>query len=136
MAKFQCDFSAMISPDMFGEFMLPVLNEMCARVGYCMYHWDGPGALSHHDQLLSIPDLDMIQWTPGEGHEPPDHPRWWPYFHKTVEAGKKVYLHTCSSLESLDALKREFGPKLHQFMIGIAATSLAEAKEFLRAAED
>jgi 5-methyltetrahydrofolate--homocysteine methyltransferase len=26
MAKFQCDFSAMISPQMFGEFMVPVLT--------------------------------------------------------------------------------------------------------------
>ncbi len=42
MAKFQCDFSAMISPAMFGEFMGPVLTEMSERVSYCMYHWDGP----------------------------------------------------------------------------------------------
>ena len=34
-AKFQCDFSAMISPAMFNEFMLPVLGEMCERVSYC-----------------------------------------------------------------------------------------------------
>jgi len=65
MAKFQCDFSAMISPAMFGEFMVPVLREMTERVSYCMYHWDGPGALGHHDHLLSLPRLTMLQWTPG-----------------------------------------------------------------------
>lgn len=28
MAEFQCDFSAMISPGMFGEFMVPVLEKI------------------------------------------------------------------------------------------------------------
>jgi len=134
MAKFQCDFSAMISPAMFREFMLPILTEMCQRVSYCMYHWDGPCALGHHDHLLSIPGLTMIQWTPGAGVEPTDHPRWWPLFHKTIEAGKKIILTDCQGIDSLRALKREFGPKLRQFMIQYHANSLHEALEFERAA--
>ncbi len=55
MAKFQCDFSAMIGPEMFEEFMYPVLSEMCERVSYNMYHWDGPGAIPHLKHLLNIP---------------------------------------------------------------------------------
>ncbi|MBS3762988.1 MAG: hypothetical protein KGZ25_06765, partial [Planctomycetes bacterium] len=89
MAKFQCDFSAMISPEMFGEFMVPVLTEMCQRVNYSMYHWDGPGAIPHHDHLLSIDPLPMLQWTPGAGQEPTWHRKWWPMYHKTFDAGKK-----------------------------------------------
>ncbi len=134
MAKFQCDFSAMISPDMFGEFMKPVLVEMCERVSYSMYHWDGPGALPHHDHLLSIPALDMIQWTAGAGAEPPADRRWWPYYHKTVEAGKKLFIR-CDTLDSLHALKREFGSRLKQFLIGMTAASPAEATALLKAAE-
>jgi len=61
MAMFQCDISAMIGPGMFGEFMIRVLREMCDRVSYCMYHWDGPDALPHHDHLLSIPRLTVLQ---------------------------------------------------------------------------
>jgi hypothetical protein len=64
----------------------PVLAEMTERVSYCMYHWDGPGALRHHDHLLALPALDMIQWTPGAGVEPTWHRRWWPYYRKTIEA--------------------------------------------------
>jgi len=134
MAKFQCDFSAMIGPDMFGEFMAPLLKEMCDRVSYCMYHWDGPGALRHHDHLLAIPSLDMLQWTPGAGVEPPDHKRWWPYYHKTIEAGKKIYVHSCDGIDSLKAMKREFGPKLNQIMIGITAQSREQAEELLAVA--
>ena len=66
MSKLQCDFSAMISPEMFGEYMVPVLKSMTERLDYSMYHWDGPGAIPHHDHLLSIPKLNMIQWTPGD----------------------------------------------------------------------
>ncbi len=134
MAKFQCDFSAMISPDMFGEFMVPVLREMCERVSYCMYHWDGPGAIPHHDHLLAIPGLDMLQWTPGAGAEPTWHRRWWPLYHKTVEAGKKVYI-GCDTADSLRALKKEFGPALKQFLIGMGAASSRDGAELLKLAE-
>jgi len=137
MAKFQCDFSAMISPEMFGEYMVPVLREMCERVAYCMYHWDGPGAIPHHDHLLSLPRLTMIQWTPGAGAEGPESPRWWPLYHKTIDAGKKVYIGGFRQpRQALLALKREFGPKLKQFLIGLAVSSRAEAEELLRLASD
>lgn len=136
MVKLQCDFSAMISADMFGEFMVPVLTEMCQRISYSMYHWDGPGALRHHDHLLSIPQLDMLQWTPGAGVEPPDDKRWWPYYHKTVEAGKKLYVHNTRGIEQLKVLKREFGPKLHPFLIAMTAESAEQAAEILRIAQD
>ena len=135
MAKFQCDFSAMIGPDMFGEFMVPVLTEMSERVSHCMYHWDGPGALPHHDHLLSIPELDMIQWTPGAGAERASAPCWWPYFHKTVDAGKKVHIGGVS-IEDLMALKKEFGPKLKQFLINMGAESREQAKAILEMVSD
>ncbi|MBN2308908.1 MAG: hypothetical protein JXR94_08065 [Candidatus Hydrogenedentes bacterium] len=135
MAKFQCDFSAMISPDMFGEYMVPVLNEMCERVSYCMYHWDGPGAIPHLDHILSIPSLDMVQWTAGAGNPGTDDPRWWPLYHRIVDAGKKVYCSQCWSADSLKALRREFGAKLNQFYMGMEAASPKEADEFIRIAE-
>jgi len=135
MAKFQCDFSAMISPAMFGEFMVPVLREMTERVAYSMYHWDGPGALGHHDHLLSIPNLTMLQWTPGAGNEGTDHPRWWPLYHKTFEAGKKMFI-SCANTENLQALKKEFGKDFKQFLIGMGAESLQQANHILELASD
>ncbi len=135
MSKFQCDFCAMISPSMFDEFMLPVLTEMCERVSYCMYHWDGPGAIRHHDSLLSIPKLDMLQWVPGAGQEPTYHTRWWPMYHKTVDAGKKLLI-SCDNIDTLKALKKEFGPKLKQFLINMGAQSPEHAEEILKVASD
>lgn len=131
MAKLQCDFSAMISPDMFQQFMVPVLNAMCPRFDYCMYHWDGPGAVEHLDALLSVKDLDMIQWTPGAGAEPVADRHWWPLYHRIVDAGKKVILLGVGSIEDVACLQREFGPQLEQFMLGVRCATLADAERLL-----
>ena len=130
MAKFQCDFSAMISPEMFGQYMVPVLREMTERVSYCMYHWDGPGAIPHHDHLLSLPRLKMIQWTPGAGNEHPWERKWWPLFHKTFEHGKKIYIWV-DSLDTLLTLKREFGPQFKGFLFSLGVKSAADAERVL-----
>ncbi|MCP4640666.1 MAG: hypothetical protein GY851_09550 [bacterium] len=136
MVKLQCDFSAMIAPDTFGEFMVPALTEMTERISYSMYHWDGPGAIPHLDHLLSIPKLDMIQWTPGAGVPPTDDPKWWPLYHRIVDAGKKVYCTDCGSLDSLKAMKGEFGPKLNQFLIGMHVGTPAGADKVLALASE
>jgi 5-methyltetrahydrofolate--homocysteine methyltransferase len=135
MSKFQCDFSAMISPAMFADFMMPVLKEMTARVDHCIYHWDGPGAIPHHDLLLSLPDLDVLQWTPGAGAALTTDPCWWPLYHKTIDAEKKVMI-GIEGIDDLLAMHREFGPKLKQFLIQMRAESLNEAKEILRLVTD
>ena len=57
----QCDFSAMISPAMFAEFVLPHLQEQCRRLEFSIYHWDGPGQIPHPEYLLDIPELNGIQ---------------------------------------------------------------------------
>lgn len=135
MAKFQCDFSAMISPQMFRDFMVPVLREMTERVSYSMYHWDGPGALCHLDALLSIPRLDMIQWTPGAGNEGGGHPRWWPYYHRVLDAGKKLFVIGVENRDQLVALKREFGTQSKNMLISLWVQSQREAEQCLRTME-
>jgi len=131
LSKLQCDFSAMISPGMFDEFMMPVLREMTARLDYSIYHWDGPGAIPHHDHLLSLPYLDVLQWTPGAGTNRTTDLRWWPLYHKTIEAGKKMMIGV-ETVEELQTLRREFGPRLKQFLIQMRAESLEQAQEILQ----
>ena len=130
LTKLQCDFSAMISPAMFREFMLPVLAEMTERVSYSLYHWDGPAALVHQDALLSLPRLNMIQWQPGAGNEPQWHPRWWPHLHAVLDAGKKVYIGGGGREQLLD-LKREFGGKCKQMLVGCEVQTSEQAWEYL-----
>lgn len=135
MCKLQCDFSAMIGPEMFGEFMVPVLERMTRRFDHCMYHWDGPGAIPHHDHLLALDHLDMIQWTPGAGTESCSDPRWFPLYHKTLEAGKKLMTHGVANAGDIRRFKDEFGEGFKQFLITGRAASVAEAEELVRLAE-
>lgn len=91
-AKLQCDFSAMISPAMFEEFVVPYLSKQCQRLDHSFYHLDGPQAIPHLDLLLDIPDLDGIQWTPGQGNATVDSPQWFPMYRKIQKRGKLLLL--------------------------------------------
>lgn len=88
----QCDFSAMISPEMFGEFILPDLKYHTDYLPRSIYHWDGPGELLHLDHLLSLDRLSAIQWTPGDGAPDTTDPCWFEYYQKLQRAGKSLIL--------------------------------------------
>ena len=136
MSKLQCDFSAMISPEMFKEFMVPVLEALTARLDYCMYHWDGPGAIAHQDHLLGISDLSMIQWTPGAGAAPGMDREWWPLYHRTIDAGKKMFVFGYAGADALRAMKREFGEKLKHIMFRFHVASHRDVEEILGIVSD
>ena len=135
IAKLQCDFSAMISAHMYREFMLPVLLDMTEKLDYSMYHWDGPGAIQHHDTLLSVPRLNMLQWTAGDGHEPMSDKRWWPLYHKTTEAGKKIFIGGLTAAD-IPVFKKEFGQRFKLFLLDMSANSVAEAERVLQMASE
>ena len=93
-AKVQCDFSAMISPDMYAEFVLPHLQRQCRRLDYTVYHLDGPDAIRHLDAVLTIPEINAVQWEPGAGNPHTGDKVWWdPIWRKVYAAGKSAFLH-------------------------------------------
>ena len=124
----QCDFSAMISPKQFEEFALPYLREQCRRLDHTIYHWDGPGQIPHLDLLLSIPELDGIQWTPGAGQPPPDSPRWFPLYKRIQERGKLLVLLGVSK-ESVKRLLSELSPR--ELLMRTQCDSEEEARNLL-----
>lgn len=63
----QCDFSCMIGPEMFAEFVLPYLQREMQMLDGVEYHLDGPDAIRHLDALCSLPEVDLIQWIAGAG---------------------------------------------------------------------
>lgn len=62
----QCDFCAMIGPQLFDEFVLPdIVEGIKSSPDYNYYHLDGPGEIIHMDKILAIPELKCMQWVPG-----------------------------------------------------------------------
>lgn len=91
-AKLQCDASAMFSPAMFQQFVVPELTVQCEWLDRSLYHLDGTQAMGHLDALLSIDALDAIEWTPQAGIEKGGHARWFPLYRRIIEAGKCVQI--------------------------------------------
>lgn len=89
-AKVQCDLSAMISPRMFAEFVVPALSEQCEWLDFSMYHLDGTQAISHLDELLTIEGLDAVEWTPQVSLPQGGDPMWYDLYRRILEAGKSV----------------------------------------------
>jgi hypothetical protein len=90
--QMSCDFSAVLSPKLFKEFIVPEIRQYLAVNEYSVYHWDGPDALKHLDALLAIPEIDAIQWTQGEGNPPVANSGWIPYYRRIQAAGKRLIL--------------------------------------------
>lgn len=90
VAKVQCDASAMFSPSMFEEFVLPGLSEQCDWLDHSMYHLDGTQCICHLDLLLSIKGLDAIEWTPQAGLPGGGDKRWWDLYKRILKGGKSL----------------------------------------------
>lgn len=101
----QSDFSYMIGPGMFDEFVRPELEETCEKLRHTIYHLDGVGQLAHLDLLLQIKELDAVQWVPGDGK--PDQSNWPEVYRKIHHAGKKIQL--WHGFDCLDKVNEQIG---------------------------
>lgn len=120
----QCDFSYMISPDMFDEFARPELEATCRRLPRAFYHLDGPGQLSHLDSLLAIEELDGVQWVPGAGN--PGCAEWPEVYRKICAAGKKIQI-IDGGFDAIDAVSRQVGSAQGIQYVGIQGDAADEA---------
>lgn len=82
----QSDFSYMIGPDMFREFVLEDLRGSCRELANTIYHMDGIGQINHLEHLLSIEELKAIQWVPGDGK--PKGRMWIDIYRRIIESGR------------------------------------------------
>jgi len=94
----QCDMSAMISPEMFRDFVVPELTDLYNHIDYGIYHLDGPDAIRHVDELLKIEKLHLIQWVPGTKIGDPQftNPLNWITLYRKIQAGGKKVIVYCS----------------------------------------
>jgi hypothetical protein len=101
------DFSCMISKEMFNEIFLPGITEECRQLDAAIYHLDGPDALRHLDSLLSIKELNAIQWVYGAGNGRASD--WLHIYKKCQAAGKGIQLHAYQ--DELDTIMEHLKPE-------------------------
>ena len=134
MAKVQCDFSYMIGPDMFAEFVAPYLARQCDRLDYAVYHLDGPACLPHVQHLVKIKGLNAIQWTPGAGQPGLGDACWYDLYHQVRDGGKSLLL-LGVAMERIPDVLREFGPDGLFIMPDRECANEEEARDLLKRAE-
>jgi len=123
---FDCDMSCNLSPKQFEDLFLPPLIETMRTVDHRIYHLDGTVALHHLDVLLSVPEIQAIQWVPGAGHE--EIMQWVPVIKRIQQAGKSVQV-SCAARE-IPALLNEVSAR--GLCICTGCGSEAEARELER----
>lgn len=127
-----CDFSWVISNEMFREFFFGEMEEESHWNHYATYHLDGPQCMrSHLDSLLELPGIRAIEWTPGIGSPLASTPEYFPRYRQIQEAGKQLVI--VAQPEEIDILTRELSPK--GLFIKTEADSEEEARELLKIAE-
>jgi len=66
-----CDFSYMISPRMFRNLFLPVIERWTSALDHTVYHVDGVGAFNHLPALTDLASIQAFQILPGDGKPSP-----------------------------------------------------------------
>lgn len=124
-ATIQCDFICMIGPEHLRRFVLPALEEEAAFLDHCCYHYDGPEALVHLDDILGIDAIDAIQWVPGAGNRP--HIEWMDLLKTIQQRGKSLWVG--ATVDEVPIYHRELRPE--RVVYHVAAQSESEAESLL-----
>ena len=126
----QCDFCYMISPEMFGEFVLPELRESCRKLERSFYHLDGKGELPHLPQILSIEELDGVQWVCGAGGG--SLLDWVDVYREIAAAGKKIWISPGGNFNEAAQLIEAIGrPELFMIRDSVPAEREGELRDFI-----
>ncbi|MGD9496897.1 MAG: hypothetical protein AB7Y46_11395 [Armatimonadota bacterium] len=110
----QCDFAALIGPEHFRRFVVPDLVAEAEHLDHCIYHWDGPTALVHMDDLMAIDAIDCIQWVPGSGSPP--LVEWLDLLEEVQRRGKSVMVYC--SVDEVPIFHKRLRPERLFYSIG------------------
>jgi hypothetical protein len=125
-----CDFSAMISNDVFNQYCLPVLQKEVKPMTHNIFHLDGKDVARHIDTILEVPEIQAVQWVQGVGEEKPIM-RWIPLIKKIRAAGKSVVIDLDKSeLEEFISALRPEG-----LLLCIDSGDMDEQKEIIKRIE-
>lgn len=103
----QCDFSVMISLDMYKNIVIPDLLRLTEYLDYSLYHLDGTCQMRFLDLLRALPKLNGIQWNP----EPEAcYPlKWIDAFREIRKRNFSIQI-GCHNTEEVIRITKELGP--------------------------
>ena len=138
-AKLQCDFSAMMSPDQFREFIQEPLREQARKLDHVLYHLDGPDAIRHVDALMEIEEIDALQWTSGDHGPDGTLEEWYGIYDKARRAGKNLWIKVYSGgvddwIAGVDKLVKRYGSAC--LFLYFDPMPLADAEKLMAYAEE
>ena len=125
-----CDFAALISPRLFREFALPVLEREVQGMTHNIFHVDGKGVARHLDAILSVPEVHAIQWVQGVGDDLPIM-QWVPLIKEIQARGMPVIVDL--SKEELEGFMAVMDPE--GLFLWVATETEEEELELLKRVE-
>lgn len=123
----QCDFSAMLSPEMFRAFAMPHLEREAAFYDYALWHLDGTDEIRHLEDICSVPRVRAIQWVDTRREGPLIRVD---LFRKVLKLGRSVIFGVRSSDEAI-TMARQLG-KDRVAMVLAYGTTPAEVESLER----
>ncbi|MBN1558523.1 MAG: hypothetical protein JW951_10315 [Lentisphaerae bacterium] len=102
----QCDFSTMLSPAMFREFVMPEVEREAEAVDYPLWHLDGTDEFRHLADICSVRRIRAVQWVDEQkGRDPNTFLDQW----KQVRAARKSLV-IQTTVDAALELTRRLGP--------------------------
>ena len=138
--KLQCDTGAMISPEMFRQFVLPSLKEQAKWGDQVLYHLDGPDNIRHLDAILECEGINALQWTSGDTGPDGTFAEWDQIYDKAVAKGLSLWIKVYSGdnveewIKNTDRIVKKYGSERTFFFF--PEMSKAEAERLLSYAEE
>ncbi|MFI3214076.1 MAG: trimethylamine corrinoid protein 2 [Eubacteriales bacterium] len=139
VAKLQCDFSALMAPQDYYDFIQKPLREQAKKLDKVLYHLDGPDAIKHLDAIMEIEEIDALQWTSGDHGPDGLLEDWYIIYDKAYKAGKSLWIKVYSGtfedwLAGVDKVVARYGSD--RMFLTFPEMPMEQAKRLLAYAEE
>ncbi len=106
----QSDITYMLSHDMYKDFVKDSVLTHTKNLERTIFHLDGTGELKNLDDLLTVKDLDAIQWVPGSNGGKSTYFEWLDVYNKILDADKLVQV-AWASFDDLENIVKNVDKK-------------------------
>lgn len=131
MDSVQCDFSIMLSPDQYNEFVAPDLEKLTLHFDYSYYHLDGHDNMRFLNTISSLKGLGAIQYTRVAGSDYPGY--CLDDYREIRRRGLSLYAH-CMNVDEAVETTKTVGPD-GLFLALPQFSTVDEAEKAIRAIE-